>query len=101
MVGRAQCASVFSSGTGLVRRLRVNYSFRMHMTPYPNLFCDTIPDFWQVFYDGFEQHGWDGGSYMIDPEFWGLIAKRGKANGLDCGESPTGTQLPACQTRNT
>jgi hypothetical protein len=55
----------------------------MHMTPYPNLFCDTIPDCWQVFYDGFEQHGWDGGNYMIDPEFWGLIAKRGKAKGLE------------------
>ncbi|KAJ9502886.1 hypothetical protein H2202_002008 [Exophiala xenobiotica] len=30
---------------------------------------------------GFEKHGWDGGNYMIDPDFWGLIAKRGK-NGL-------------------
>ncbi len=41
----------------------------------------------QVFYDGFEKHGWDGGNYMVDPEHWGLIAKRGK--GLwraTCGE---------------
>jgi 2-polyprenyl-6-methoxyphenol hydroxylase-like FAD-dependent oxidoreductase len=35
----------------------------------------------QVFYDGFEEYGWDGGNYMIDPEFWGLIAKRGKPKG--------------------
>ncbi|UNI23283.1 hypothetical protein JDV02_009112 [Purpureocillium takamizusanense] len=33
-----------------------------------------------VYYKGFEEHGWDGGNYMIDDEFWGLIAKRGKAN---------------------
>jgi 2-polyprenyl-6-methoxyphenol hydroxylase-like FAD-dependent oxidoreductase len=32
----------------------------------------------KVFYDGFEEHGWDGGNYMIDPDHWGLIAKRGK-----------------------
>ena len=31
-----------------------------------------------VWYDGFETHGWDGGNYMVDPDFWGLIAKRGK-----------------------
>ena len=30
-----------------------------------------------VFYDGFEKHGWDGGNYMIDPDHWGLIARRG------------------------
>ncbi|KXL46295.1 hypothetical protein M433DRAFT_65792 [Acidomyces richmondensis BFW] len=30
-----------------------------------------------VYYDGFERHGWDGGNYMIDPEHWGLIARRG------------------------
>lgn len=36
-----------------------------------------------VYYDGFEKHGWDGGNYMIDPEFWGLIAKRGKPKGSD------------------
>ena len=30
-----------------------------------------------VFYDGFEKHGWDGGNYMVDPEHWGLVAKRG------------------------
>ncbi|KAF4539231.1 uncharacterized protein LTHEOB_10395 [Lasiodiplodia theobromae] len=30
-----------------------------------------------VFYDGFEKHGWDGGNYMVDPEHWGLIARRG------------------------
>ena len=27
-----------------------------------------------VFYDGFEKHGWDGGNYMIDKDHWGLIA---------------------------
>jgi 2-polyprenyl-6-methoxyphenol hydroxylase-like FAD-dependent oxidoreductase len=32
----------------------------------------------QVFYDGFQKHGWDGGNYMVDPDHWGLIAKRGK-----------------------
>lgn len=31
-----------------------------------------------VWYDGFEKYGWDGGNYMIDPNYWGLIAKRGK-----------------------
>lgn len=30
-----------------------------------------------VFYDGFEKHGWDGGNYCVDPEHWGLIARRG------------------------
>lgn len=30
-----------------------------------------------VFYDGFEKHGWDGGNYMVDPDHWGLIARRG------------------------
>ena len=30
-----------------------------------------------IYYDGFEKHGWDGGNYMIDPEHWGLIARRG------------------------
>ena len=30
-----------------------------------------------VFYKGFEKHGWDGGNYMIDPDHWGLIARRG------------------------
>ncbi|KAF2166187.1 hypothetical protein M409DRAFT_66689 [Zasmidium cellare ATCC 36951] len=30
-----------------------------------------------VFYDGFEKHGWDGGNYMIDKDHWGLIARRG------------------------
>ncbi|KAJ5563565.1 hypothetical protein N7535_008729 [Penicillium sp. DV-2018c] len=29
-----------------------------------------------VYYDGFEKHGWDGGNYMVDPEHWGLVAKR-------------------------
>ncbi|KAJ6442770.1 monooxygenase [Purpureocillium lavendulum] len=33
-----------------------------------------------VYYKGFEEHGWEGGNYMIDPEFWGLIAKRGKGS---------------------
>ncbi|KAE9382267.1 monooxygenase [Stipitochalara longipes BDJ] len=36
-----------------------------------------------VFYDGFEKYGWDGGNYMIDSEYWGLVAKRGKAKGND------------------
>ncbi|KAK3725897.1 hypothetical protein LTR37_000045 [Vermiconidia calcicola] len=30
-----------------------------------------------VFYDGFEKYRWDGGNYMIDPDHWGLVAKRG------------------------
>lgn len=30
-----------------------------------------------VYYDGFAKHGWDGGNYMVDPEHWGLIARRG------------------------
>lgn len=30
-----------------------------------------------VFYDGFDKHGWDGGNYMIDHDHWGLIARRG------------------------
>ncbi|KAK2590142.1 hypothetical protein QQS21_012171 [Conoideocrella luteorostrata] len=36
-----------------------------------------------VYYKGFEDHGWEGGNYMIDDEFWGLIAKRGKAKDAD------------------
>ncbi|KAG5976343.1 hypothetical protein E4U55_007357 [Claviceps digitariae] len=32
-----------------------------------------------VYYRGFEDQGWEGGNYMIDDEFWGLIAKRGSA----------------------
>ncbi|KAG8624410.1 hypothetical protein KVT40_007477 [Elsinoe batatas] len=32
-----------------------------------------------VFYDGFEEHGWSGGNYIVDNDHWGLIAKRGKA----------------------
>jgi 2-polyprenyl-6-methoxyphenol hydroxylase-like FAD-dependent oxidoreductase len=31
-----------------------------------------------VFYDGFDKHGWDGGNYMVDRDHWGLVAKRGK-----------------------
>ncbi|KAK4565977.1 hypothetical protein LTR86_003826 [Recurvomyces mirabilis] len=30
-----------------------------------------------VFYDGFEKHGWEGGNYMVDPDHWGLVARRG------------------------
>lgn len=30
-----------------------------------------------VYYDGFEKHGWDAGNYMIDHDHWGLIARRG------------------------
>ncbi|KAG6002577.1 hypothetical protein E4U21_002960 [Claviceps maximensis] len=36
-----------------------------------------------VYYPGFEKHKWEGGNYMIDDEFWGLIAKRGNAPGAD------------------
>ncbi|KAK3069177.1 hypothetical protein LTR53_012685 [Teratosphaeriaceae sp. CCFEE 6253] len=28
-------------------------------------------------YDGFEEHGWEGGNYMVDREHWGLVARRG------------------------
>ncbi|KAF4548612.1 FAD-binding domain-containing protein 50 [Elsinoe fawcettii] len=31
-----------------------------------------------VFYDGFEEHGWSGGNYIVDHDHWGLIAKRGR-----------------------
>ncbi|CAJ2512486.1 Uu.00g055010.m01.CDS01 [Anthostomella pinea] len=31
-----------------------------------------------IWYDGFEKYGWDGGNYMVDPGSWGLVAKRGK-----------------------
>lgn len=31
-----------------------------------------------VYYSGFATHAWDGGNYMVSPEHWGLIAKRGK-----------------------
>jgi 2-polyprenyl-6-methoxyphenol hydroxylase-like FAD-dependent oxidoreductase len=31
-----------------------------------------------VWYDGFETHGWKGGNYMVDPDYWGLIARRGQ-----------------------
>ncbi|KAK5747176.1 hypothetical protein LTR17_000311 [Elasticomyces elasticus] len=30
-----------------------------------------------VYYDGFEKHGWEGGNYMVDNDHWGLIARRG------------------------
>jgi 2-polyprenyl-6-methoxyphenol hydroxylase-like FAD-dependent oxidoreductase len=30
-----------------------------------------------VYYDRFDKHGWDGGNYMVDPDHWGLIARRG------------------------
>jgi 2-polyprenyl-6-methoxyphenol hydroxylase-like FAD-dependent oxidoreductase len=30
-----------------------------------------------VYYDGFEEHGWDGGNYMVDKDHWGLVARRG------------------------
>lgn len=30
-----------------------------------------------VYYDGFEKYGWDGGNYMVDRDHWGLIARRG------------------------
>jgi FAD binding domain len=32
----------------------------------------------QVWYDGFEKHGWDGGNYMVGEKNWGLIARRAK-----------------------
>ncbi|KAF5616469.1 3-(3-hydroxyphenyl)propionate 2-hydroxylase [Fusarium sp. NRRL 25303] len=31
-----------------------------------------------VYYDGFQNHNWDGGNYMVDNDHWGLIARRGK-----------------------
>ncbi|KAG5807861.1 hypothetical protein H9Q74_007657 [Fusarium xylarioides] len=31
-----------------------------------------------VYYDGFQEHNWDGGNYMVDNDHWGLIARRGK-----------------------
>jgi 2-polyprenyl-6-methoxyphenol hydroxylase-like FAD-dependent oxidoreductase len=31
-----------------------------------------------VWYDGFEKHGWAGGNYIVDHDVWGLIARRGK-----------------------
>ncbi|EXJ87140.1 hypothetical protein A1O3_04098 [Capronia epimyces CBS 606.96] len=33
-----------------------------------------------VWYDGFERHGWDGGNHIADPEVWGLVVKRGKGD---------------------
>ena len=33
-------------------------------------------DVHQVWYDGFEKHGWDGGNYMLDPVNFGLLARR-------------------------
>lgn len=33
----------------------------------------------QVYYDGFEKHGWNGGNYIVDPDHWGLIAHRGSS----------------------
>lgn len=45
-----------------------------------------------VFYDGFEQHGWAGGNYMVDPDHWGLIARRGHGGlwRVTYGDSETG-----------
>lgn len=31
-----------------------------------------------VWYDGFDKHGWAGGNYIVDRDVWGLIAQRGK-----------------------
>ncbi|KAI1331577.1 FAD/NAD(P)-binding domain-containing protein [Xylariaceae sp. FL0255] len=31
-----------------------------------------------LYYDGFDKYGWNGGNYMVDNESWGLIANRGK-----------------------
>ncbi len=31
-----------------------------------------------VFYDGFKEHGWSGGNYMMSKDHWGLIAERAK-----------------------
>lgn len=30
-----------------------------------------------VYYDGFEAHGWAAGNYTVDREHWGLVARRG------------------------
>ncbi|KAG5989480.1 hypothetical protein E4U43_004491 [Claviceps pusilla] len=43
-----------------------------------------------VYYPGFEEHGWEGGNYMIDDEFWGLIAKRGRAQDSDADANADG-----------
>ena len=40
--------------------------------------CVHLIDSCQVWYEGFEAHNWDGGNYMCGPEFWGLLARRGK-----------------------
>ena len=31
-----------------------------------------------VWYDGFEKNGWDGGNYMVGGDVWGLVARRAK-----------------------
>ncbi len=41
--------------------------------PFP-----TAADILQVWYDGFEEHSWDGGNYMIGGDVWGLVARRAK-----------------------
>ncbi|KAK3319524.1 hypothetical protein B0T19DRAFT_467038 [Cercophora scortea] len=32
-----------------------------------------------VWYDGFEKHSWNGGTYIVDNDTWAMVARRGKA----------------------
>jgi 2-polyprenyl-6-methoxyphenol hydroxylase-like FAD-dependent oxidoreductase len=45
---------------------------------WPGVTFDCHLTVQNVWYDGFEKEAWDGGNYMVDPDYWGLIAKRGK-----------------------
>jgi 2-polyprenyl-6-methoxyphenol hydroxylase-like FAD-dependent oxidoreductase len=45
---------------------------------WPGITFDCHLSVQNVFYPGFETHNWTGGNYLIDPEYWGLIANRGK-----------------------
>ncbi len=44
---------------------------------WPGLTFDCRFIVQNVFYDGFEKYGWEGGNYMVDKEHWGLVARRG------------------------
>jgi 2-polyprenyl-6-methoxyphenol hydroxylase-like FAD-dependent oxidoreductase len=37
-----------------------------------------------IWYDGFEKHGWDGGNYMIGSDTWGLVARRARGGLWRC-----------------
>ncbi|KPI37541.1 Para-nitrophenol 4-monooxygenase [Cyphellophora attinorum] len=45
---------------------------------WPGVTFDCHLSVQNVYYPGFETHNWTGGNYLIDPEYWGLIANRGK-----------------------